>query len=965
MPRIRRPHRRTAGSRTSPARALTAFVAATAAAVGLGVLATPTTAGAAAGEDVAQPGRYVVTLAAMPLGAYDGGAGFERTRPTAGERLDASSAAVQAYRDQLLKRQQQILDSIGDPEVLYQYTTVLDGFAAELSGLQVQRLRADPSVVAVEPDSISRLDADRVSMGGLPGGRDAWQAVGGPADAGDGTVVGLVDSGVWPDSASLSGAPLPAAGPGAALPGFTGTCDAAERWSEHDCNEKLVAARWFVAGFGQDNVAQAEYLSPRDVQGHGTHTASVVAGNHNVSMVVDGETIGANSGVAPGARVAVYKACWAAPDPADDGCATTDALKALDQAVLDGVDVVNFPLSGPAQGSVAVRAAFANATAAGVFVATSAGNDGPGRGTVTPSSPWVTTAAASTHRLYQGALVLGDGERLIGAMMSDRRVPQETLVRGRDIGAANASERAAAQCRAGSLDATAATGKVVICERGGVARVDKSRTVKLAGGVAMVLVNTVQRDVFPDFHAVPTVHLDAEGWHRLQRYLDRSGPTAAAALDPNGHDDTRVPALADFSGRGPADGSQPALKPDVTAPGVNILGAVPPVPGSGRMWDATSGTSVAAAHVSGLAAMIQAAHPSWSPMAIRSALLTTADDVTGAGMFAEGSGLVDPLRALDPGLVFDADPAEGTAANQPTMVVRDLVGATAIRRTVTNVSDRAETYTADVSGLGQVDATVRPATFRLRPGQSRTLRIRLVAGAGVPFDRPVTGHLAWHGSRGHEVRSAVVVTADELTAPPEARGIGSTGAVRLTGRSGFTGNLDVSVAGLVGSSTRTLVLERAAAFDPQDPIPTEGARLREYDVPAGTAAVRFDLDSVRDGGEDLDLYVYRDGVLVESATDRGADARVTMLRPEPGTYQVFAVASALDRSAFTLARFTGWVVPREDTDTLDLARDRIEVRGGQAFTLRATWTRLNTGLRWFGVVRFGGADGELTPVSVD
>ena len=462
-------------------------------------------------------------------------------------------------------------------------------------------------------------------------------------------MVGVVDTGIWPDNPSFSGLPQRTPGTAPHLPGFHGACDAAEEWAPEDCNDKVVSARWFVNGFGEENVAGAEYLSPRDGTGHGSHVASTAAGDHGVRVEVDGQRFGTTSGMAPAARLAVYKACWTAPDPPQDGCTTADTVAAVDQAVADGVDVLNYSVSGSDRLDDSVERAFLGAATAGVFVATSAGNGGRarrhGRRTSRRGSP---RSAASTHHAFQGAVRLGDGRSLVGAMVSDQPVrAHRPRARLRRRGRRRRPRRGPA-VRDRQPGRRAAQGKVVVCDRGDGARVDKSATVARR-----------RRRRHGAGEHPPAEHRRrrARRTHRApgrRRGGRRSRPTSAgpatgatAALDPRGRTDAPVPAVAGFSGRGPALGAGgDVLKPDLTAPGVSVLGAVAPPSDSGRSWDLASGTSTSAPHVAGLAAFVAGVHPGWSPARIKSAMMTTAYDLQGRhGPLVEGAGHVDP-RAL-------------------------------------------------------------------------------------------------------------------------------------------------------------------------------------------------------------------------------------------------------------------------------------------------------------------------------
>ena len=835
QPVTRRPH------------AFTTAAALVAGTVLLGAAPVGTAAAAPGPEAATAPGVYVVLLDAAPAAAYDGRVhGLRATRPADGRRFDRTRPAVSAYAAWLTRRQDDLLAKAGDPDVLYRFTTAVDGFAATLTGDQVQTLRADPRVLRVERSTKQHLDRTRAvpavgsssrELLGLDGPGGAWARTGGVERAGRGVVIGVVDSGLWPESPSFNGVADATPGTAASLPGFHGDCAVGERWTPEDCSDKVVSARWFVHGFGAENTAGAEYLSPRDGSGHGSHVASTAAGDHGVRVQVDGQRFGTTSGMAPAARLAVYKACWTAPDPADDGCTTADSVAAVDRAVGDGVDVLTYSVSGSRERDDAVERAFLGAASAGVLVTTSAGNRGARPGSVAHVAPWVTTVAASTHRVFQGAVRLGDGRSYVGAMVADRGVRSAGLVLGADVAARGATAEQARVCAAGSLDAARTEGKVVVCERGRGARLDKSAAVARAGGAGMVLANTRREGTDADVHAVPTVHLTAGRAAAVEAYARRAGERATVTLDPAGHDASRVPAVADFSSRGPSGGD--VLKPDLTAPGVSVLGAVAPPSDSGRSWDLMSGTSTSAPHVAGLAAVIAGVHPGWSPARIRSAMMTTAYDLQGShGPLVEGAGHVDPARFLDPGLVFDTSPtawervAAGTVAartvNAPSLAVGDLVGPTTVLRRVTNVGTRRESYSVRKRGLRGVDVQAFPATVRLAPGQSRTVRLRVTARPTAPVDRDVTGWLVWRGDR-HRVRIPVSVRPTLVAAPRQVaagQGTGS-GRVVVRGRSGNGRTVKLHSTGLVAART-----SRARAA-PRQLRPDPAGGRRGHRRPAG------------------------------------------------------------------------------------------------------------------------------------
>ncbi len=952
--------------------------------VTLGLVAPVTALPAAGGQgtlrrDDDAPARlHLVVLRDPPLAAYTGGvAGFPATAPRDGERFDAGRASVAAYRGLLLAEQARVRRAVGDVEATYSYTTALNGFAARLTTQQAADMRAVPQVLDVAVSRKHRLTGERsgpveaqtaAALGNLrtPGGYR-------PAVAGRGAVVGVVDSGIWPANPSFAAVPSTAAARSRRYPGFTGSCDRAERWSAQSCNAKIVSADYFVRGFGRRSVAGSEYLSPRDGSGHGSHVAAIAAGNSGVAVRIDGEDFGTTHGEAPGAALAVYKACWVAPDPADDGCTTADIVKAIDRAVSDGVDVLSYSVAGG--GDLAVELALLNASAAGVFVAAAAGDGGPRRGSVGHPSPWVTTVAASSKGVYRGHVVLGDGRRIAGTMATNRRVRPAPLVVAENVATDSAPQRRAGACFPGALEATLVDDSVVLCERGGVARVVKSQAVEQAGGAGMVLVNNRGGSTYADIHSVPTVHVGSSDSTRIWRYLAREAePTVALVPRADGRDAGSV--IAAFSGRGP--GSDPdVLKPDVAADGVNVLAAVAPPSGFGRLWDLYSGTSMSTPAVAGTAATLAARHPDWSPAAVKSAVVTTATAVPGqGGPLVQGAGVAHPRRALDPGLVYDEGPAAwagylrsrgvsygvsptgdqrtevpGAHLNLPSIALGSLIGRAQVIRTVTNVSDRAETYRARVDGVRGVEVAVAPDEFTLGPGRSADFTVTFTARRHARYERFVAGTLTWRGSRGHRVTSPVVVRPQYLRAPDEATANTGDRSTDVTVRAGVTGTLHPLLTGLVGAEPGRLTV-LPADFDLDAPAVTAESMAESFTVPPGAAVARFEL-RVDDAGHGVDLVVHRNGRRVASSPTGGGQhrAQLTLVRPRAGRYDVYAVAST-DRDAFARAELTGWVVPRQRRDNARVTPRPLTVTGSRRADATISWEAVDASKRWFGYLSF-------------
>ena len=546
--------------------------------------------------------------------------------------------------------------------------------------------------------------------------------------------------------------------------------------SSDNCNKKLIWARHFNAAWGGDAAIQAqrpwEFLSPRDYNGHGTHTTSTAGGNNGVQPTGPAAGFPPISGMAPRARVAVYKALWSTQDGSTASGFSSDLMAAIDQAVADGVDVINYsvgPSSPPSTFLAPEQFAFLFAADAGVFVSAAAGNAGPGAGTVTNPGPWITTAAAGTHnRSLLATVTLGNGVVKTGASAAASAVGPVPIINSSAAGLPGANPAAVTLCftaddnatfLGGSgpvLDPAKIAGKIVVCERGTNARVAKSLAVQQAGGVGMVLVNTSVTSLNADFHSVPTVHLAVTDRAAVETYAATAGATATiskAFVDLS----TPAPFIAGFSSRGPQlAGAGDLLKPDVIAPGVDILAAVAHTPAQGNLdFNLESGTSMATPHVAGVAALLMQLHPTWSPMMIKSALMTTGTDVLDGPnndpsvIFGQGAGHIKPNNAADPGLVYNHSfndwlaflcgtpdrPSVGDSTctalqnagfslnpsnlNVASLAIGDLAGAETLTRKVTNVSNTAATYTSSVSGMSGVTAVVTPSSLTLAPGQTR------------------------------------------------------------------------------------------------------------------------------------------------------------------------------------------------------------------------------------------------------
>ncbi|CAO2173980.1 unnamed protein product [Urochloa humidicola] len=562
------------------------------------------------------------------------------------------------------------------PALTHSYHHAFEGFAAKLTEEEAAALAAHERVVSVFKDRALQLHTTRSwdfleVQSGLSSGRLGRRATGD-------VIIGVVDTGVWPESPSFDDAGLPP------VPArWRGACIEGPDFNKTSCNKKLIGARFYASVQPDSSSSPASNAaksgSPRDTVGHGTHTASTAGGAVVPGAGYYGLAIGEARGGAPGSRVAVYRACSLG------GCASSAVLKAVDDAVADGVDVVSI--------SVGMGSAFQNdflsdpiALAAlhahrrGVLVVCSGGNDGPGPYTVVNSAPWILTVAASSiDRSFRSAVALGNGAVVkgVGINFSNQSLSggKYPLVFGAAAAARYVPVAEASNCYPGSLDAEKVAGKIVVCVGTDptVSRRVKKLVAEGSGARGLVLVDDAEKDVPFVAGGFAFSQVGTDDGAQILEYINATkNPTAVILPTEDVRDVKPAPVVASFSARGPGM-AESILKPDLMAPGVSILAATIPsadiddVPPGKKpsAYAIKSGTSMACPHVAGAGAFVKSAHPGWTPSMIRSALMTTATTANNLGKPVAssngaaatghdmGAGEVSPLRALSPGLVFD------------------------------------------------------------------------------------------------------------------------------------------------------------------------------------------------------------------------------------------------------------------------------------------------------------------------
>ncbi len=609
-----------------------------------------------------------------------------------------------------------------------EYGTAYGGVGATLPANQIDALLNVDGVVAVQQDNLEQPLDDNTSFIGATA---VWPSLGGSANAGSNVIVGVIDTGVWPEHPMLAEGSLPAPSGGLRGCEFGDGTDVAHLGPTFDCNNKLIGAYAFTDTYMANNVADASEFcnngtgicSPRDPEGHGTHTTTTAAGDCVAEAMLYGVDRGPVCGIAPGARVIQYRVCLAA------GCYSSDSVAAVQQAILDGVDVLNFSISGGAQPySDPVELAFLDAVNAGISVNASAGNAGPGAGTADHGGPWTTTVGASSGpRSFASTLHLtADGGAtfdMSGVTLTTGVTSATPVVLAQSI----PGEDALCQTKLTTpAQIAAATAKVVMCQRGGNGRVDKGFNVVSGGAAGMILYNAIKMDQESDNHWLPAIHVD--------------GPSTALLAFVNGHTNvmaswaqgTPTPALADmmayFSSRGPTGDW---IKPDITAPGLQVLAGMTPQPDpagtsngpAGNLYQAIAGTSMSSPHAAGVSALVKAAHPGWTPAEIKSALMTSSvqtvvkeDGVTPATAFDMGAGSIRADRAVSPTVVFDetyanfvaagTDPLHRINLNIPSIDATTMTGAITTSRTLLNVSGREQELRIAIQAPAGVTITI-------------------------------------------------------------------------------------------------------------------------------------------------------------------------------------------------------------------------------------------------------------------
>ncbi|XP_050204667.1 subtilisin-like protease SBT5.3 [Mercurialis annua] len=689
--------------------------------------------------------------------------------------------------------------------IFYSYTNSINGFAAVLDDEEVEKISKHPEVVSIFPSEVKyELDTTRSweFLGLERNGEVLAHSLWPKARFGEDAIVANLDSGVWPESESFNDegmGPIPS--------NWKGQCDTKNGFK---CNKKLIGARYFSKGFEASGIAlNSSEIDARDRDGHGTHTLSTAGGRFVPGANLLGSANGTAKGGAPNARVASYKVCWR-------GCDSADILAGFDAAIHDGVDIINLSLSSRPSpyAEDAISVGSFHAVSNGILVVASAGNQGEGEGgRVRNVAPWMLTVGAGTiDRNFTSDTTLGNKKKIKGSLsFHTNTLPAKKyypLVYALDAKAANASSDEAQSCAHGSLEPSKVKGKIVYCASNFVSDIDKSFVVSQAGGIGVIIARSEFADDFEP-HFVPTSVVFEDDGQRILSYINSTKSPVAYISGGTvyGKDAAPAPVVAAFSSTGPSRITREILKPDILAPGVNILAAF--VQNKGPVtannyedhrhvpFTILFGTSMAAPHVAGIAGLLKTLHPDWSPSAIKSAIMTTArtrDNVRKpifaeenfkAGPFSYGSGHIMPNRAMDPGLVYDLStkdylnflcslgnnktemsvfdksykcPSTNISLldfNYPTITLPDLLDNVTVTRTLKNVGTPG-VYKVRIQMPKGLSIKVDPTSLKFtKMYEKKTFKVT-IKREGLETHSSAFGRLIWSDGV-HSVRSPVTV----------------------------------------------------------------------------------------------------------------------------------------------------------------------------------------------------------------
>ncbi|XP_021283802.1 CO(2)-response secreted protease-like [Herrania umbratica] len=703
--------------------------------------------------------------------------------------------------------------------LVHNYKHGFSGFAAVLSAEEAHSIAERPGVVSVFPDSVLELHTTRswdflkyqtsVVIDSNPNSNSSSTT----SDHDSGAIIGVLDTGIWPESESFNDKDM-----GPIPPGWKGTCAQAQDFNTSNCNRKIIGARSYEA----DDSSVIKYHSPRDMIGHGTHVASTAAGSEVQGVSYYGLAEGTAKGGSPGSRLAIYRVC-----SSHNGCRGSSILAAFDDAIADGVEVLSLSLGAPSflkpeltNDPIAIGAF--HAVQHNITVVCSAGNDGPTRGSVVNAAPWILTVAASTiDRDFESNVVLGEDKVIIKGeginLANIQKSPVYPIIYAKSANKTGVDEDESRSCNPDSMDQEIIKGKIVVCDQDGpYSPTEKKDVVKNLGGIGVVLIDDESRAVASTFGTFPATVISSKDGAKVLSYINSTKNPAATILPTTSPTEYKpAPTITYFSSRGPSTIPKNILKPDIAAPGVNILAAwlgndtaEAPEGKDPPQYNVISGTSMACPHVSGIAATVKSRNSKWGPSAIRSAIMTTAtqtnnlkapittDKGAAATPYDFGAGEVSTTGPLEPGLVYETTtidylnflcyygynistiqiitntipdgftcPEESSIdlisnINYPSIAISNFneKAGRKVNRTLTNVSkDDKTVYTVSIDAPAGLDVQVVPDKLQFtNNGQKSSYQVSF--SSTNPLKKDVFGFITWSNGK-YKVRSPFAVSS--------------------------------------------------------------------------------------------------------------------------------------------------------------------------------------------------------------
>jgi subtilisin family serine protease len=951
--------------------------------------------------------RYIVQLSAAPLASYRGGiVGLAATNPAVlgTVKLDSTSPASRAYLDYLAQQQTSFLVNaqltLGRPLiVLANYRYALNGVAVVMNPAEAAKVSRMSGVKQVMAEQTYRLQTDvGPAWIGAPSIWDGSATGGAAGSKGEGVVIGVIDTGVnhdHPSFADVGGDGYNHTNPRGT---FFGVCDPVTGLPF--CNDKLIGV-WDFTG-----------TTPEDDNLHGSHTASTTAGNVVAANIIAPTlTLARNvSGVAPHANLITYKAC----DAASGGCRGISLGLAIDQATADGVDVINFSIGGGSADpwTDATSVSFLGARDAGIFVSASAGNEGPGASTVgSPSnSPWLMSVAASTHnRKFVNSVVNMSGggiaapANIAGASVTSGFGPAKIVYAG-DYGyplcGDGPADAATGKAAINPFTPGTFNGEIVICDRGIYGRVEKGENVKEGGAGGMILANDAPSgaSLIGDAHALPAVHISYAAGNTIKNWVasgtGHTGTISGTVADVN---TANGDAMASFSSRGPDKSVASVLKPDVTAPGVDILAAFNTLGNTGQVgsveWGVISGTSMSSPHSAGAAALVRAVHPNWTPAEVQSALMTTAitagvhDGAKVATPFDRGAGRVDLNQAARAGLLigetlaqgqtitqyYEAAQANPTTLNRPSMANADCRGTCTWTRVVKNALNATVSWSARTTAPRGVRLTISPSKFTLAPGGTQAITVTADV-AEAPVGSWSFAELQLTSKSAPAAHLPIAVFPGGAPVPVNIATTATTGSHTET----VTSDLAIQrLSSVVSGLAKGQVIRQDI---PQDPtsggVPGTGQGLIAIQTPyqafAGTyfttidvpAGARFLMSEITNStAPDVDLFVGLD-TDGDNAPDEAEEVcrsasgvwqeNCTLKAPAAGKWWILVQNWNSSAALIDTIELTAAVIPGTNNGNL-LVTGPSSVAAGQPFPITLSWNEpsLAAGDYWFALVEYG------------